>query len=690
MTGIPTIVAIGVAQDLLFALVWAVAAYSSWKFVLKHRPQDRTILLFPLFATAVSLSLALSVSRWLSYLSPGLNPALMVVAAFGDTLLVIAPVLFRHMLFYYPLRARPPSRVWLTTNYGLAGIVAMGLVVMSTLPFAGWAWRSDVYGRVILLYLGGMWLLVFLQMIPVVRRGAWRSGFGRLSFRRADVIVSTVALIMLPVVLLLGAYGVTEREVRHLTLDLGTGIAATIPIAVRFLGELVRASILLAAVLAGTILVIFVEPRLADSLPAGLGLRAVVRVGLISLLVLVFAQPWMREGIERLVFRRSYRRGVELQEFLRSLTPDQKGIEICRRALAYLVQVMQPRGAAIVLQRGEIVKEGSADLGALERLWPHGAAADALDDPAGDYLRGELAPELSEALSETDVVAILPVASPQRRRGHLLMTAGLLGAYYRDEDIEAMQGFCNQLALLLDAAELLERTITVERSLAHAEKLATIGETASRIAHEIRNPITAARSLAQQLTRSPAARGDAEAVELILGELQRVERQVADLLRFSRREELQLAAVDLGELLHRTVGGLRQALDEAGVEVAMEAPAGIVAHADREKIRQVLLNLIENALDALREHPGARRLALVTENVNGRATLRVSDTGPGIAPEDLPRLFEPFFSRKEHGTGLGLAIVKRTIDAHGGRIEAASEPGTGTTFRIELPVTLNP
>src|SRR5262249_3057912 len=159
--------------------------------------------------------------------------------------------------------------------------------------------------------------------------------------------------------------------------------------------------------------------------------------------------------------------------------------------------------------------------------------------------------------------------------------------------------FAAQLALVLNSADLLARAIAVERSLAHAEKLAAVGETAARIAHEIRNPVTAARSLAQQLARDPAAPANVEHAGLILAELAGVERQVATLLRFSRRDEFRFEAVDLGDLATTTVERFRGRCEAAGVALDIDARAGVIARADREKLRQVLLNLVDNALDAL-------------------------------------------------------------------------------------------
>jgi len=174
-------------------------------------------------------------------------------------------------------------------------------------------------------------------------------------------------------------------------------------------------------------------------------------------------------------------------------------------------------------------------------------------------------------------------------------------------------------------------------------------------------------------------------VELITVELARVERQVANLLRFARREELRLESVDLGTLAAATVADLRPGLEAAGVAVALDTPAGVVARADREKVRQVLINLIENARDALADVDGRRDLAVAISGANGAAAIVVWDSGPGVPVDALPRLFEPFSSLKPQGTGLGLAIVRRTVDAHGGRITVTPGQPRGLVVRVDLP-----
>src|SRR5262249_25618039 len=154
---------------------------------------------------------------------------------------------------------------------------------------------------------------------------------------------------------------------------------------------------------------------------------------------------------------------------------------------------------------------------------------DLLHAPLMEIELRALPPELCDALFEADVARVFPISSPRRRWGHLLAAENLLAAPFNDGDVAAVSAFLTQLALALDAAQLLDRAVAVERALAHNEKLAAIGELAARIAHEIRNPVTAARSLAQLLVRDPAA-PYREEHELILAQLERIEHQVAALL----------------------------------------------------------------------------------------------------------------------------------------------------------------
>jgi signal transduction histidine kinase len=468
----------------------------------------------------------------------------------------------------------------------------------------------------------------------------------------------------------------------------GAGLALAVPFVVRNLGDILP-TFLAAAATSGLVGAAYLGARHA---PLGVDrpeLGRLIDVGAILAIVFLLmpARDWLRTVIARVAFRRGRLRWAEIHRFLQTLSPEAGVVECCERTLAELARVMQLRSAAVLLHDGQTIVHGTLDVERLARLWPR-AGAGALPARAfGPIQFRDLSRPLAAALVEAGVVGVVPVESPRRRWGHVLVTTDLLGASFSEEDDEAVDVFASQLALVLDGAELLARAVAVERSLAHAERLAAIGEVAARIAHEIRNPVTAARSLAQQVGREPNSPLNGEHAEIIVTELERVERQVKALLRFARREAFEFAAVDVGGLVHATVLDCRERLGGAGIRVDEDLADGVIARADREKLRQVLLNLIDNAVDALGEmEPSRRRLALSVRRVDGTAVLRITDSGPGVPAATLPHLFEPFFSLKTNGTGLGLAIAKRTIEAHAGRIEAESPPDGGLAVGIALPL----
>jgi len=372
---------------------------------------------------------------------------------------------------------------------------------------------------------------------------------------------------------------------------------------------------------------------------------------------------------------------------LQTLSPELGARECCRRAAEAAVRILRMRGVAVLLTRGrgEVVA-GDLDVAPVRAAWGDGSVADALpSQPFGLGSLRELPVPLREALIDADVVGGVAITSPRQRWGAAFVTSGRLGIVLAVEDHQAIESMADQLALVLDGTELLERAVAVERSLAHAEKLAAIGETAARIAHDIRNPVTAARSLAQQLAHEPGAMFSAE-LEVILEELDLVERRVADLLRFARREELRPQLFDLGELVRSIVAQSTTRLEAVGIGLTVDAPVGLSVNGDRERLREALRNLLDNAVDAVTDAP-RREIAVQVAAANGCATIRVSDSGAGLPPDALPRLFEPFFSLKPNGTGLGLAIVKRTVEAHGGGVAAArGAGGMGMTFELALPL----
>ena len=232
-------------------------------------------------------------------------------------------------------------------------------------------------------------------------------------------------------------------------------------------------------------------------------------------------------------------------------------------------------------------------------------------------------------------------------------------------------------------ANVSEQKRTLEgRHARHVEELS------ASIAHEIRNPITAAKSLVQQMGEDPGSMDNVEYAQVALEELDRVEKSISHLLRFAREEDVEMTKLRVSDLVDSALETFRDRLARIGVRVERDVDDACEMRGDMEKLRRVIINLVRNALDAFEEQANtAPRLQIQAgENLAGTEIwIRVKDDGPGIEPERLDRIFSPFYTSKSSGTGLGLAICKKLVDAHGGSIEAHSSPETGTEFVLTFP-----
>ena len=205
----------------------------------------------------------------------------------------------------------------------------------------------------------------------------------------------------------------------------------------------------------------------------------------------------------------------------------------------------------------------------------------------------------------------------------------------------------------------------------------------SGIAHEVRNPLAGMELfcslLSDELTAHPEQRAH---VEKISRELQYLGRVVNDFLRFARRRPLSPERLDAAGLINEVVDGLMGAARQSGVELVLEVEDGVELTGEREALRGVIANLVQNALQAC--DSGGKVTVRVTSS-RGWRELEIVDTGRGIPEERRKHIFEPFFTTKEQGTGLGLALVHKSVQEHGGDIAVQSKPNEGTRFVIRLP-----
>jgi signal transduction histidine kinase len=239
-----------------------------------------------------------------------------------------------------------------------------------------------------------------------------------------------------------------------------------------------------------------------------------------------------------------------------------------------------------------------------------------------------------------------------------------------------------------EVSRQIDHSATRERRSLEDRHARSLEQLSASIAHEIRNPITAAKSLVQQMGEDPASRENVEYASVALEELDRVERSISHLLRFARDEELRVGELSLSEVFDSALETFRDRLGRQGVEVRRDLDSDGRMEGDAEKLRRVLINLVGNALDALESDGTADPHVEVSvgENLAGTEVwARVRDNGPGIPPEAISEIFSPFYTSKATGNGLGLAISKKVAEAHGGSIEAESVFGSGSEFIVTLP-----
>jgi len=245
------------------------------------------------------------------------------------------------------------------------------------------------------------------------------------------------------------------------------------------------------------------------------------------------------------------------------------------------------------------------------------------------------------------------------------------------------------LAVGLDVTERIE----LERRTAQSEAMATMGTLTAGLAHEVRNPLNAAKLQLELLGRQAARLADRavadrihERVEIVKDEIGRLSILLDDFLSLARPKGLSVEPLFLLPLLQEVAHLEGPLAAAAGIQIEVEHQSNeLPASADRGKVKQVLVNLIGNAIEAMRSQGAGRVTLATTQRGEAWTEVTVRDTGPGIPAELLERVFEPFFTTKEAGTGLGLTLVKRIVELHGGRVDVGPAPERGTLVRFTLP-----
>ena len=222
-----------------------------------------------------------------------------------------------------------------------------------------------------------------------------------------------------------------------------------------------------------------------------------------------------------------------------------------------------------------------------------------------------------------------------------------------------------------------------QNELIKTERLATIGEFAARIAHEIKNPLSGITVALEMMNSKSEDQDQQQSISEVLKEVRRLDRILKELLQLSIPKEMDFRRADPNDVVERSVILVNPRADEKGVTIDMKLSCDEEYNLDYEKCQQVVINLLINGIDAVK--PGEGKVTVETGSVQGELRISVTDTGHGISRDEIDKVFEPFYTSKKQGTGLGLAISKRIIEAHNGEITVSSEEGKGSTFTVIIP-----
>jgi len=255
------------------------------------------------------------------------------------------------------------------------------------------------------------------------------------------------------------------------------------------------------------------------------------------------------------------------------------------------------------------------------------------------------------------------------------------------EEIRSLGVFIDSLRD--EVAEMRSRLSLSQRRLLDAEKLASVGKLAASVAHEIRSPLTALRLRVFSVQKALGDQYRQKDFELISEEITRLDNIVGDFLEFARPRKLTLETCDVRLLLDKTVELVSYRLEAAHITLECQYDQNLPkVRADSQRLKQVFVNLLNNAMEALRDGGTVQITAQAEQKSDGNSIVQilVHDSGRGIAPEVQDCMFDPFFGTKADGTGLGLWIAKRIMTEHHGDIELAESTASGTTFSLWLPV----
>jgi two-component system sensor kinase FixL len=223
----------------------------------------------------------------------------------------------------------------------------------------------------------------------------------------------------------------------------------------------------------------------------------------------------------------------------------------------------------------------------------------------------------------------------------------------------------------------------MERKILQSERLAAVGQAVAHVAHEIKNPLMIIGGFTSQIRSIMEREKDINKIDMVLDEVARLERLIANLGDFTKEYKLVMRPAELNSVVGDVLNIMAGIYDEERYRFERQLSSDITEiSCDPDKLKQVFINIISNGTEAM---PSGGVISIKTEKITGGVEISISDEGRGMTNEELKEIFEPFYTTREKGTGLGLAISYKIVQAHNGDIWAVSEPGKGTTFFVQIP-----
>ncbi|THJ21666.1 MAG: GAF domain-containing protein [Nitrospira sp. CG24D] len=424
-------------------------------------------------------------------------------------------------------------------------------------------------------------------------------------------------------------------------------------------------------------------------------------------------QPWLQSALNKALFPSRYDAYNTLTRFSHAMVMNLDLVNLQEEIVRTLQTVMRIENISLFLFDKELgryalkashgVDKALADS---VRLTSHESFARVLlernqpiikeelqhQDPGQDSV---LPPELLDTLTKMDSEVCLPLVNMTRLIGFVNLGHKPSLDFYSLDELNLLRSLADSAAIALDNAMLYEDWKQSQLLIRRADRLRSLETIAGGFAHEVRNPLTSIKTFIQL---APSRRDDADFMNsfsaVVADDLARIERLIEEILDYARYMQPKFSMESLNDIVTSCLHFIevKAATLDVTIEKHLADPLAPIM-VDRQQMKQVLMNLILNAMDAMKVHGG--RLTVVTRHLTRLdATqwiqIEISDTGCGITPEDLPYIFDPFFTTKhestEHaGTGLGLSIVHQIIQEHAGKVEARSTVGQGTTFTLALP-----